>query len=111
MEMIINISESDIIDKNEYADWFCSRLYWKRLGEVEYSKCDIKDDESGRLGSFEIDSLTVEWDDGEETDVEDEIKVSGYSLADVCDDFDCSAIMCGETTDGGEPDMVFFGVD
>lgn len=112
MNLKIEVSESNIIDQNEYADWYLknSGTDIKRINKAEDGKCRVKD-ESGAEGTFDLISVSIEWDDEtrEETDIS-VLATEAGAWAGPYEDFDCSAMMWGENTSGGKPVNVLFGI-
>lgn len=110
MKLEIEVSESDIIDQNEYADWYLSRANLKRVGEAENGMCHCVD-KDGNGGSLDLQTAVVAWDDEkrEDTNCEEIASDNGY-WAGPAEDFDCIAFVWGVDTSGGEPVNVLFGI-
>ena len=109
MKLEIEVSENDIIDQNEYADWYLknSGTDIKRINKAEDGKCCVI--EHGVKGTFNLLDLTIEWDDGQETDIS-ALATEAGAWAGPYEDFDCTTMMWGKDTSGGEPINVLFGV-
>lgn len=119
MKLEIEVHESDVVDQTEYAERL--RAYaggfredrpsgFELAGKASNGKCPVKDPK-GRGGVFNLENLTIEWDDGEEYDVGWRINEIGYTLIDVAEDFGSSSLMWGVDNSGGEPTNVLFGIN
>jgi hypothetical protein len=104
--IMVNIDENDIVNQGEYADWFINRLGWRRLSPCANDGSCVVGSESDGNGLFDLPTLSVEWDDGHETDVEQLM----IDLGETCgceEDFDVRAFVWGKTEDG---DAVLWGL-
>jgi hypothetical protein len=69
MKIEIEIDDNNIIDQNDYADWYLDKTRFNRVGNVNNnSKCKIYSEYDG-LGIFDLKNLTIKWDNGNEESI------------------------------------------
>ena len=98
MKITITIDGSDLVDQTEYADWYCSRLDMTRTETAHNG--EVRVNRKGLNGTFILPDLTVEWDNGAETDVRLAIIDAGYTSCECEEDFDVREFVWGDDEAG-----------
>jgi hypothetical protein len=101
MKIELEISEYDIVNQNEYADWFCNRADWTRIGDADNGQVNIKDNKSSKTGVFDLIDLDVKWDDQSLFDVR-QIMIDLGEIYNLEEDFDVSNFIWGKSTETGK---------
>lgn len=113
MKLEVEVNELDVIGQPSYAYELLKSVVGVEATEepAHDGKCKVVDDR-GIKGVLDLMNLTIELENGEETDVNQQVLDSGRTMLDIYDDLGpYSALVWGVDTSGGEPVNVLFGVN
>ena len=109
MKVEIEIDKTDIVNQTEYADWYLKALNIKRVGPVSiYGDCPVES-ETNVHGNFDLTELSIEWDNGEITDITQAMIDNGdFSTPE--EDFDVGRFVWGTIKENSINKVVLCGI-
>jgi hypothetical protein len=107
MKIELEIDKTDIVDQAEYADWYLKALDYKRVGPVSiYGDCPVESETNVR-GNFDLTKLSIEWDNGDITDIT-QAMIDNGDFSQPEEDFDVGRFVWGKSIETEE--LILFGV-
>lgn len=100
MKVEIEIDKTDIVDQTEYADRYLKALNYKRVGPVSiYGDCPVES-ETNVHGNFDLIALSIEWDNGDITDIT-QVMIDNGDFNALEEDFDVGRFVWGTIKEDG----------